>query len=402
MDAAQGLNAASWSERGANSAIFLCSGLGIGAWAASIPLLQARLGLSDGALSLVLLGFAAGAVVSMPATGMLAPRLGVARATRFAAFGFALALLGPGLAPDLPVLIAAAFMLGLTNGALDVSMNGLASAIETRWGAPIMSSFHAAFSLGGLGGAALGAALAAHATAWINPMSLVAGVNVAAAALAWRTLHDPERALRRVAPGFALPGRAALWLCGCVALGLLCEGAMGDWSGVYLANNLGASPSLAAAGYGFFSAAMVTGRLGGDWFVGRFGQAKAVRYGGLISAAGIVGALLAPYPLASALGFGLVGIGLSNVVPIVFGAAARLGSSPAAGVAMAASAGYTGLLLGPVLIGALATVFGLTLSLWLLAACGGAIALTATSIGRADAGRGVGNRRPPSQPSSAP
>jgi hypothetical protein len=379
-DAAQGLNAASWGERSANSAVFLCSGLGIGAWAASIPLLQQRLALSNGALSLVVLGFAAGAVLSMPATGMLAPRIGVARATRFAAFGFALAMLGPGLALDLPFLIVAAFALGLTNGALDVSMNGLASTIETRWGAPIMSSFHAAFSLGGLGGAALGAAMAAHSSAWISAMSLVAIVNIAIVALAWRALHDPLRTPTTVSPGFALPGRAALWLCGCVALGLLCEGAMGDWSGVYLANNLGASPSLAAAGYGFFSAAMVTGRLGGDWFVARFGQAKAVRYGGLVSAAGIAVALVAPYPLASAAGFGLVGIGLSNVVPIVFGAAARLGSSPAAGVAIAASAGYSGLLLGPVLIGALATIFGLKLSLWLLVACGGAIALTAGSM----------------------
>jgi len=379
-DAAQGLNAASWGERGANSAIFLCNGLGIGAWAASIPLLQARLALSDGALSLVLLGFAAGAVLSMPATGMLAPRLGVARATRFAAFGFALAMLGPGLAPNFPVVIAAAFALGLTTGALDVSMNGLASDIETRWGAPIMSSFHAAFSLGGLGGAALGAALATRSSPWISAMSLVAIVNIAFVALTWRTLHDPTSAPKSVAPRFVLPGRAALWLCGCVALGLLCEGAMGDWSGVYLANNLGASPSLAAAGYGFFSAAMVAGRLGGDWFVGRFGQAKAVRYGGLVSAIGVAAALIAPYPLASALGFGLVGVGLSNVVPIVFSAAARLGSSPAAGVAMAASAGYSGLLLGPVLIGAVATVFGLTLSLWLLAACASAIALTADSI----------------------
>jgi MFS family permease len=385
-DAAQGLNAASWGERSANSAIFLCSGLGIGAWAASIPLLQQRLALSDGALSLVVLGFAAGAVLSMPATGMLAPRIGVARATRFAAFGFALAMLGPGLAPDLPLLIVAAFWLGLTNGALDVSMNGLASTIETRWGAPIMSSFHAAFSLGGLGGAALGAAMAAHSSAWISAMSLVAIVNIAIVALVWRALHDPERTPTTVPPGFALPGRAALWLCGCVALGLLCEGAMGDWSGVYLANNLGASPSLAAAGYGFFSAAMVTGRLGGDRFVARFGQAKAVRYGGLVSAAGIVVALVAPYPLASAAGFGLVGIGLSNVVPIVFSAAARLGSSPAAGVAIAASAGYSGLLLGPVLIGALATIFGLKLSLWLLVACGGAIALTAGSIEGRSAG----------------
>ena len=124
MNTVSVLPIARWAERAANSTVFLCNGLGIGAWAASMPLLQARLHLSDGALSLVLLGFAAGAVLAMPMTGMLAPRLGVARATRFAALAFALAMLGPGLAPDLSVLIGSAFVLGLTNGALDVSMNG--------------------------------------------------------------------------------------------------------------------------------------------------------------------------------------------------------------------------------------------------------------------------------------
>jgi hypothetical protein len=374
------LPVAPWVERAANSAIFLCSGLGIGAWAASIALLQARLHLSDGALSLVLLGFAAGAVLSMPMTGMLAPRLGVARATRFAALAFALGLLGPGLAPDLPLLIGAAFVLGLTNGALDVSMNGLASGIETRWGAPIMSSFHAAFSVGGLGGAALGAAMATRSSPWVSAMSIVAIVNVAGVALSWRALRDPAPAPASSASSFAWPDRAALWLCGCVALGLLCEGAVGDWSAVYLANELAAPPSLAAAGYASFSAMMIVGRLSGDWFVAKFGQASTVRYGGIASALGMAGALIAPYPVASALGFGLVGLGVSNVVPIVFSAAARVGSSAAAGVAMAASAGYSGLLLGPVLIGALATLFGLKASLWLLVAGGGFIALTANSM----------------------
>jgi MFS family permease len=369
-----------WGERVANSGIFLCNGLGIGAWAASIPLLQARLHLSDGALSIVLLGFAAGAVLAMPLTGRLAPRFGVARATRFSALAFAVAMLGPGLAPDFSLLIAAAFALGLTNGALDVSMNGLASGIETRWGAPIMSSFHAAFSVGGLGGAALGAAMAARTSPLISAMSLVAFINVVAAGLAWRALRDPDAAPPTVAPGFAWPDRAALWLCGCVALGLLCEGAVGDWSAVYLADNLAASTSIAAAGYAAFAGAMVVGRLGGDRFVAKFGQARTVRYGGVVSAAGVALALSAPAPIVSAIGFGLVGIGLSNVVPIVFSAAARAGSSPAAGVAMAASAGYSGLLLGPVLIGALATVFGLKLSLGLLAVCAAAIALTASSM----------------------
>jgi hypothetical protein len=251
-----------------------------------------------------------------------------------------------------------------------------------------MSSFHAAFSVGGLGGAALGALMATRSTPWLSALSLVGLINLAITALCWRRLRDEEAAASAsLTPAFAWPDRAALWLCGCVALGLLLEGAVGDWSGVYLVDNLAAPPSLAAAGYAAFSVAMIAGRLSGDFFVGKFGQAAIVRYGGIISALGIVVALLAPYPQISAIGFGLVGIGVSNIVPIVFSAAARAGSSPATGVAMAASAGYSGLLLGPVIIGALATLFGLTASLWLLVACSGAIALTANAM-RASKGEG--------------
>jgi MFS family permease len=369
-----------WRERAANSAIFLCNGMGIGAWAASIALLQRRLHLTDGALSLALLGFAAGAVLSMPITGRLAPRLGVARATRIAALMFAIGLLGPGFAYGLPELIVTAFALGLANGALDVSMNGMASGIESRWGAPIMSSFHAAFSVGGLCGAALGAAMATHSSSLVSAMSIVAIVNLAILAVVRRMLHDSEGSLKADPPAFAWPDRAALWLCGCVALGLLGEGAVADWSAVYLADNLGATPSIAASGYAAFSCAMVAGRLFGDWFVAVFGQRRTVRVGGIVAALGIVFALLTPHPIASAVGFGFVGLGLSNVVPVVFSAAARAGSSPAAGVAMAASAGYSGLLLGPVLIGALATAFTLRLSLMLLALCSCAIAMTANAI----------------------
>jgi predicted MFS family arabinose efflux permease len=374
------LPAGRWTERAANSAIFLGNGLGIGAWAASIPLLKTRLHLSDGALSLVLLGFAAGAVLAMPLAGRLAPRLGVARATRFLALAFALALAAPGFAPDLASLAVAAFLMGVTSGALDVSMNGLASGMETRWDAPIMSSFHAAFSVGGLGGAALGAAMAARSSSAVNAMSFVALINVATIAFIWRALRDVGAPAPPAAARFAWPDRAALWLSACVALGLLGEGAVGDWSAVYLSSDLGAQPSVAAAGYGVFAGAMVIGRLGGDWFVAKCGQAQTVRYGGIASGIGIACALLAPTAALSAAGFGLVGLGLSNVVPIVFSAAARAGSSPAAGVAMAATFGYGGLLLGPVLIGALATLFGLKASLWLLAGCAALIALAANSI----------------------
>ena len=146
--------------RWATLAVFAANGIGIGSWAAAIPTLKNALALSDAELSLALLAFAAGALVFMPLTGVLTPRLGgTGRVTRLAGLGFALLLPLPMLAAGLPTLIVAAFLVGTSNGLLDVAMNAHATVVERQRGAAIMSSFHAAFSLGGIAGASLGAAL---------------------------------------------------------------------------------------------------------------------------------------------------------------------------------------------------------------------------------------------------
>ncbi len=370
---------ASWAERAAVTTVFLANGLGIGAWAASIPVFKARLALSDGALSLALLAFAAGAVLAMPLAGLLAPRLGTGRATRLAAPVFAATLLLPPMAASLPALAAAAFVVGAANGALDVAMNAHASGVERRWGAAIMSSFHAAFSAGGLAGAALGAGLAAVGAVWA--MRAAAALAAALAAGAWAALRDEGTAAPTPAgPGLMLPGRAALPLCAAALLCMLCEGAMADWSAVYLAAVAGASRSQAAAGYAAFSAAMLAGRLAGDGAVRSLGRAQVVGAGGALAAVGLALAVAVPAPLPAVAGFALVGLGLSNVVPAVFSAAGGLGASPAAGVAMAATAGYAGFLAGPVMIGAAAQAAGLQAGVGLLVACAGAVALLAGAV----------------------
>ena len=244
--AAVGERTASWAERAAVTAVFLANGLGIGAWAASVPAFKGALHLSAGALSFALLAFAAGAVLAMPLTSFVVPRLGTGRATRLAALVFATALLLPSLAGTLPALAAAAFALGAANGALDVSMNAHATGVERRWGAAIMSSFHAAFSAGGLAGAALGAGLAAAGAAWTLEVS--AAVAVAIAVLAWTALRDEGAAAAPTGPGLMVPGRAALPLCAAALLCMLCEGAMADWSGVYLRTVAQAAQRMAAGG----------------------------------------------------------------------------------------------------------------------------------------------------------
>ncbi|WP_207486048.1 MFS transporter [Arenibaculum pallidiluteum] len=362
----------------ATTGVFFANGLGIGAWAAAIPRLQDALSLSAGRLSLALLAFAAGAVVSMPAVGILASRIDTGHTTLAGGLAFALALLCPPLAGDLVLLCAAAFVVGAANGTVDVSMNAHASGIERQWGTPIMSSFHAAFSLGGFAGAGLGAALAALnpeagalAGLW-GPGLLAAGI-VAAGARALGTGWRP-------APSGALatPGRAALALCAVALVCMLIEGAMADWSAVYLSES--GAGAAAAAGYAAFSLAMVAGRLLGDRVVAAVGAPGVVLGGGAMAAAGLALAAAVPAPVAASAGFALVGLGLSNVVPAVFSAAARIGATPAAGVAMAATAGYAGFLLGPVAIGGIASALGLRAGIVVLAGGAVLVALLASAV----------------------
>ena len=369
---------ASWSERAAVVAVFLANGTGIGAWAACIPALKGRLVLSDGALGFVLFAFAVGAVLLMQLAARLTRRLGPAKATRVAALLFGVTLPLPAFAPDLATLVAAAFAMGAANGLLDVTMNGYASAVERRWGAAIMSSFHAAWSAGGLVGAGLGAALLVFGPTW--SLGVAAAVVVALAALVWPWLQEtgltPQSAQAHIAP----PAVALLPLCLAALLCMACEGAMGDWAGVYLMETAHAPQAIAPLGFAAFSATMVIGRLLGDNVVRAWGRARVVRWGATLAAAGLALAVVDPRLGPATVGFALVGAGLSNVVPSLFSAAAGRTSVPAAGVAMVATAGYAGLLSGPVVIGAIAQGASLRLGIAFLILCVGVAAATARSL----------------------
>jgi len=370
---------ATWRERAAVTAVFLLLGIGAGVWAAAIPAFKANLKLSDGALAFALFAYAVGAVIAMLLATALAGRFGTANATRISAILFATALVSPAFAENLAALAAATFALGAATGLLDVTMNAHASRVENRWGAAIMSSFHAGFSAGGLAGASLGAALVGA-----GPPGMLGAAAILSLALigwAWGGLKDG--AAPSVAPvAIARPHLAALPLCAIAALFMVTEGAMADWSGVYLAEVVRAPQNLLATGYAAFSVAMVAGRLLGDGAVRSLGRPRVVGGGAALAAAGLTLAVAVPNVGFVALGLALVGLGLSNGVPAVFSAAAGLTASPAVGVAMAATAGYAGFLGGPVAIGAVAEGFGLRMAIGLLIALTVAAALTARALRR--------------------
>lgn len=327
-----------------------------------------------------MLAFALGAVVVMPIAGHVIPGVGTGRATRLATPALALSLLLPFAAPGLATLAAAAFVMGLANGSLDVAMNAHASLVERRWAQPIMSSFHAAFSAGGLAGAATGGLLAYSGVDPALALPTASACVMAAGMAGWRSIGLGERTSS--GGGFALPGRAALPVCIAAALCMLCEGAMADWSGVYLSAEAHASDALAAGGFASFSAAMVVGRLCGDRLVRQIGRSATIAAGGAVAFAGLAWAVAVPLPWAASLGFSLVGLGLANIVPVLFSMAGALGASPANGIAMAATTGYAGFLLGPPVIGAIATASDLRLGFAAVALCAGLVPLVMLTIGR--------------------
>ncbi len=361
-----------WPDRVATLAVFFANGLGLGAWAAAIPGLKARLALSDGQLSVALLSFACGAFISMPLAGWIGSRVRTGRATLAAGIVFAASLVIPAFTRVLPTLCGAAAMAGACTGAVDVLMNVHASSIERRWRAPIMSSFHAAFSVGGMAGAVLGGSLAPRGVmAELGAAATLCAVVVLAAAFVMRAGD--------VAPtgrSLAVPDRALLTLGLLAMLSLMIEGAVADWSGTLLAQG-GADIRSTTFGYGAFSCAMAGGRLLGDWLVGRLGTATIVRCGGALAAAGLALVAWVPTPLAGAVGFGLVGLGLANVVPTVFSAAGRMGASAAAAVV---TAGCAGLLLGPVAIGSVATGANLSWGMAVLAVAAAAVSTLAPRV----------------------
>jgi MFS family permease len=369
--------------RFAVAAIFLLNGLALANWIARIPDVKQQLGLSDQLLGVVLLCAAVGALLAQPTVGWLIRHVGSRRMTTVMAVAFCLSVILPGVAVNVPLLMGALFVLGACNGGLDVAMNAQAALVEQRYARPIMSSFHGIWSIGGLAGAALGGLLASQAVPVRAHLLAVAIVATILAILATRWLLVDASHHEDAGPSFALPPRALL-LLGFIAFGvLLCEGAIADWSAVYLREGLGSAPGIAATGYAVFSLLMAAGRLTGDELALRLGPAWVVRAGGALVALGIGLAVGSALPAIAIIGFGLIGAGLACSCPLLLSAAARTpGVAPSTAIAAIATAGYTGFLVGPPLIGSLAEAVTLRWALALLGLVGVLVAVFGGAVER--------------------
>ena len=372
--------------RRAVSTIFFVNGAVLASWLPHIPAVKARHAISDGQLGIVLLSMAVGAMGALPLAGWLVARAGSRLVTSVAAIALCLALPLPLVSPSIMLLALALVVLGACNATLDVAMNAQAVLVEERYARPIMSTFHGLFSLGGLAGAAVAGSVM---TLGVHDLPHVVGTAIVSLVVVGGSLRSlMPSAEQHASPGrvFARPTGALLGLGALAFCGLLAEGAMGDWSAVYLHDTLGSSPALAAAGFAAFSLAMAAGRFGGDRLVARFGPERVLRASSAVAALGLAAALVIGRPIAGIVGCGLVGLGISNVIPILFSAAGRMpGIHAGTALAAVATTGYFGFLAGPPVIGLAAELWGLRLALGIVSVLCALITVGARTAERGDA-----------------
>ncbi|WP_280150695.1 MFS transporter [Piscinibacter sp. XHJ-5] len=350
---------AAWGVR----AQFFIAGALFATWGVHVPSVKAHYALGERALAIAMLAAGVGALLALTQAGRVVGRFGPRSVTLATGLvcsaGIALLLAFDSYAALLCVML----VYGMASSLMDVSINAEASEIERLEGRPLMSGFHALFSMGGMIGAAAGGVLHAAHVAPSQHLMGAAAVGIATVVLGCsvmlRMAGPPEGGMPMSLPTgpLALIGLLA-------ALGLIAEGAMYDWSVLYLKQELRADTGVAALAYASFSAAMAAARFAGDWVRARLAAVPLLRWSGALGAAGMALALLVPHPSAALVGFALVGLGFANVVPVLFSAAARVPDvTPAHGIAAVSAVGYLGMMAGPPLIGVIAEASSLTLGL---------------------------------------
>lgn len=365
------------------AALFLAHGLVVSTWVSRIPAIQIGLHLANGVLGLALLASALGAVSTIPIAGWSVTRYGSKKVTTAASIAFSLSVMLPALAVNAIGLACALFVFGALAAAMDVSMNAQGVEVEKAMGSPTMSRFHGMFSLGGMLGAAVGGAAAAHGVTPL-PHFAIGGVTnalivVAVAGLLLETHvaagSEHRLPFRKIPP--VLLALSAIAFCI-----LLSEGAIADWTAVYLRQVLRAGPGTAAAGYAVFSAAMALFRFLGDAVTAWLGPLRTLRTGSMVATAGLLTALCAFSAGWALPGFALAGAGFSVIIPLVFGSGGRVeGISPGAGIATVTGIGYAGFIVGPPAIGFASQLVTLRYALGIVVACCLISALLAKSAG---------------------
>jgi predicted MFS family arabinose efflux permease len=352
--------------RRATGAFFGLLGVAVSTWAALVPFAKAQLGLDEATLGSILLAFGGGTIVATIAAAPLTRRYGSRALLVVAAWALCFVLPVLAHAPTPTALAVLLFGFGTCVGIIGVSANAQAITVQTAMGRPVMSSFHALFSLGGLAGAAGNSLLLQLGFSPLACAITVSAALIILVATQAGSLNPDPPVEYNTAPAV----RRGLAPLPVVFVGLmtlvlyLSEGSIVDWGAVFFREVRGYSASTAALGYAAFSATMAAGRLAGDRIIARVGSVAVVRYGAILAALGFVVMVFAPGPGLGLAGCALIGLGASNVVPTLVSASARVSNYPmAAAVSTTVAMGTTGLVAGPALIGFVAQSTGLALAL---------------------------------------
>ncbi|MEK8033490.1 MFS transporter [Ideonella sp. DXS29W] len=368
--------AAPRAEHVATAVVFFVNGFGFASWVSRIPAVRDSLQLSESQLGMALLAMGVGALLAFQLTGRGLGYLSARGLTLAVGFLYCYALPQPVMVGSLPILALTLFLMGAANGSMDVAMNALAVEVEARQQKSIMSRLHGMWSAGGLCGASIGGLMAQRDVPASAHLIGAAACMATALLVARRWLPDLPAKPPESSPRFAWPEPAMLGLGGIVCCAFLIEGAMADWSAVYLKDTLGTTAGKAALGYAAFSFAMMGLRLAGDQIVARWRAASLLRVGNAAAAVMLAVAIATQHAATTMVAFVLVGLGVAVVAPLVFGAAARRSRHSAGqGIAAMATLGYGGFLMGPPVIGWLAHLISLRGALLLLAVLAAGIAL---------------------------
>jgi MFS family permease len=376
------------------SGYFMLNGFMYGNWVVRIPDVKASVHASPGLLGAALLGTSGGAVLTMMISGKLCERYGYRIVTVASSAALAVSIALPGHAHSVLVLGVMLFLLGVFYGSNDVAINAGAVELVEHSGRPIMSGFHAWYSGGGLLGSLVGGLAAAH---WSTARHLD-GVAVVGVLVTLVTtpllLRTPDPTTHAARAAGTLPAaerdratrRRVWWLvvmfgtvATCTAYG---EGAMGDWGALHLRDDLHTSHGMAAIGFASYSVAMVAGRLSGTWLIGRIGRTAMLVGGALSAAVGGLAAALTPWLPVAVVGFVLIGLGLANMFPVAMNEAGALNGP--SGIALASTIGYTGMVMGPPLIGLIADHTGLPVAMCTIPVLAGAAGVIAVAAARAE------------------
>ena len=368
-------------HRIAVSSFFFLAGICFASWASRIPDIQAKLQLNSAALGGILLCLPVGLLTSLPVAGFLVAKYGSRVIVMVSAILYASTLPILGFADSVTQLMATLFVFGFGGNMMNISVNTQAVATETLYDKPIMASFHGVWSMAGFTGAAVGTLMVRFRV--IPPYHFLSITALAALILlifsGKLNRRDSNRDEKQ--PIFVRPDKSLLNFGLIAFFSMICEGAMFDWSGIYFAKVVQPEPALVTVGYTAFMCTMATGRFIGDWVAFRLGMKRMLQFSGLLTATGLLLAVIFPQFITATLGFLIVGAGVSSIIPMIYSAAGKSKvMSPGVAIAAVSTIGYLGFLFGPPFIGFIAQVTSLRISFGLIAVMGTMIAVIAGKI----------------------